>query len=401
MKKKIVIALLLVSAANCMQSQIQIFGLMRNGSTQGIQLANINPSTGSVTTVSSNVFSNSFIGNAGSAVDPVLKRYYIQSAGKFFGIDLFSGNTVSSPSLTMPFTGYFDMMVYNCHDSTVYGVLRNASTQGIQLAKIDPITGSVSAVSSNAFANGFVWNGWSTIDRANNTYYIQSNGKLWGIDLTSGNTLSSPTVTAAITGYFDMMVFNNSNGTLYGLLRNASTQGLQLATINPATGSVTTISTNTFSSSYVVNGAATIDPINQIYYIQSGGKLWGLDLVSGNPISQPAVSTPSAGYFDMMQINIDCFGAIFGLTTGLSQIDPENSTELYPNPSDGNFNFIIDRDLTNGELSVYNSLGQIVFKQKTYQGNNKVSMDKFPAGIYNYVISEDKTPVKNGRVVIE
>ena len=400
MKKVFHLLICLIGLSNYTFSQIQIFGVTRNSTTQAIQLSTINPFTGSVTNVSANIFSSTYVGNGGTTIDPISKKYYIQSSGKIWEIDLATGNTISSPTVTTPFPGYFDMMVFNCTDSTIYGLMRNSSTQGIQLSKNNPTTGSVTNISGNVFSTTYVWNGWSTINRLNKIYYVQSNNKLWGISLVTGNTISSPTIVTPFPAYFDMMIYNNNDATLYGLIRNSTNQNLQLAKANPITGSVTPISTNTFSATYVLNAGATIDPVNKIYYIQSGNKLWGIDLITGNPISSTLVITPFPAYFDMMQVNINnCDG---NFTTQISNFSKQiNNFELYPNPNNGTFKLQIDGEINNGEIILINSLGQKVHEQKIIQGSNEIKTNGLATGLYNYILLEDKQKISNGKIILE
>ncbi|MBC7865452.1 MAG: HYR domain-containing protein, partial [Bacteroidia bacterium] len=52
---------------------------------------------------------------------------------------------------------------------------------------------------------------------------------------------------------------------------------------------------------------------------------------------------------------------------------------IYPNPSNGNF---ILESTSNGELEIYNSLGEIVLKQKIQTGKNKLKIETAQNGIY-------------------
>ncbi|MCC6371959.1 MAG: T9SS type A sorting domain-containing protein [Bacteroidia bacterium] len=382
-------------------SQIQTFGVLRTGTTSAIKLATINPVSGNVTAISTVPFSNSFVGNGLSTIDPFNKRYYIQSQGKLYGIDMTNGTTATSPTVTTPTPGYFDMMVFNCSDTTIYGLFRNASTQAIKLAKINPVSGVVTAISVSSFTSSFVWNGWATIDRVNKIYYIQSAGQLWGISLTSGAVISSPTLTFPYSGYFDMMIYNNNNGTLYGLMRTTGTMELRLAKANVSTGVVSTISTNTFANSFVVNAGSAIDPVNGRYYIQSNGKFWGLDLATGTVVTSPSVNVPSGSYFDLMEMNINnCNGSyVEGISTALRNNSAMNETELFPNPAQNTF-VIKKQNSGLAQLILMDIRGQKVLEQQLNNSATEINTRSLPRGIY-FCVLVDGTQTTTHKLILD
>ncbi|MES2679880.1 MAG: T9SS type A sorting domain-containing protein [Bacteroidota bacterium] len=402
--KKIFFLLLVLSPVficTSVYSQIQTFGVLRTTSASAIQLATINPVSGNVTPISVVPFSNTFIGNALATIDPFNKRYYIQSQGKLYGIDMTNGNTASSPFVTTPTQGYFDMMVFNCSDTTIYGLFRNGSTQALQLAKINPTSGVVTAISLTTFTTSFSWNGWATIDRINKIYYVQSAGKLWGISLTTGAVLSSPTLTFPVPGYFDMMIYNNNNSNLYGLVRNPATQDLKLAQVNVISGVVTAISTNTFANSFVVNAGSAIDPVNGVYYIQSGGKFWGLDLATGAVVSSPNINLPSGSFFDLMEMNINnCNGSYEAeLTTGLRNSTLSEDPDIFPNPAQNAF-LIKKQSFGCVNVILMDARGQKVLEQRINTASTEINTSCLQRGIY-FCILVDGTRTITRKLILE
>lgn len=55
---------------------------------------------------------------------------------------------------------------------------------------------------------------------------------------------------------------------------------------------------------------------------------------------------------------------------------------IYPNPSDGKFNFLINNSLTQAEIIVYSATGEQVYKTKVYNDYNLIDMSFLSDGIY-------------------
>jgi len=73
----------------------------------------------------------------------------------------------------------------------------------------------------------------------------------------------------------------------------------------------------------------------------------------------------------------------------------------YPNPNGGNFNINIERELKNGELIIYNMLGQKVYEQPLIYGQNKIYTGNLTKGIYNCVLTEANKRLSTNKLVIE
>jgi hypothetical protein len=78
-----------------------------------------------------------------------------------------------------------------------------------------------------------------------------------------------------------------------------------------------------------------------------------------------------------------------------------NSVLLFPNPNSGEFEIQISMPVNNGEFVVYDVLGKAVFRHIVVQGENKITSKHLSKGIYNYSISDNKTTLGKGKLVVE
>ena len=74
---------------------------------------------------------------------------------------------------------------------------------------------------------------------------------------------------------------------------------------------------------------------------------------------------------------------------------------IYPNPNSGVFNLRIENEIENGEIILFNSVGQQIHEQKIKQGVNTISIGGLAKGFYNYIIKEDKKKLNIGKLTIE
>jgi hypothetical protein len=87
--------------------------------------------------------------------------------------------------------------------------------------------------------------------------------------------------------------------------------------------------------------------------------------------------------------------------TGIKNINKDLTAKLYPNPNNGSFTLQFDNTIENGELILFNSIGQQVHEQKITQGENKINTNALTNGLYHYTILQNKFQVSNGKIAIE
>lgn len=182
-------------------------------------------------------------------------------------------------------------------DSTMYGLSRNST--GVKLARINPTTGIVTDISTSYVSAGFSLSG-SCLNPYNNTFTYFGGTVVNTLDITTGSSIASPSITMPSTAqYFQFPFFNNSDSTIYGLARGniydsttmTNIGSMYLATIDPISGIVNQISSSSIGSGILMNTGYTVDPYMKIYYYADNpNSIKGIDMYTGSIYSNTTIS---------------------------------------------------------------------------------------------------------------
>lgn len=185
--------------------------------------------------------------------------------------------------------------VYDPFDSTITYQQFDSAT--IRLGYLNPTTGFVNNIGATAQSQGVNLTG-AALDPYSNTFNFMGGLNLNTFDLTSGQASSPlPLSNPNGTSYFDNFRFNNSDSSIYGLVRrntynpstNTYTGSILLGKIDNSSGQITEISTSSVANGFALAGSA-IDPYQMVYYFSTGSNLMGLDLYNGTVYSDPNIS---------------------------------------------------------------------------------------------------------------
>jgi hypothetical protein len=102
----------------------------------------------------------------------------------------------------------------------------------------------------------------------------------------------------------------------------------------------------------------------------------------------------------LSQADINALYAESCNSTSVSEFSSDSDAEVFPNPSAGIFTIKINKPIENGELILFNSLGQKVYEQKISQLSNDIDITHLSPGLYNYSIIGNRTTAK-GKVMIQ
>ncbi|MGZ3883056.1 MAG: T9SS type A sorting domain-containing protein [Bacteroidia bacterium] len=99
--------------------------------------------------------------------------------------------------------------------------------------------------------------------------------------------------------------------------------------------------------------------------------------------------------------NTYTFTQIVSTCTTIDELATSSRFKLYPNPSNGEFILNLNSETGKAELSIENTMGQILRSQIVTLGENKVNIKNLYTGIYYYSIIENKRVIGNGKLLIE
>lgn len=126
--------------------------------------------------------------------------------------------------------------------------------------------------------------------------------------------------------FFVGISFSQSND-LYGISRNSNPNVTHLATVNAVNGIINDISETSYAEG-VANFSFTVDPILGVYYFSDIDTFIGLDMNTGELVSQNAIVTTEESIFQNFMYN-EMTQEIIGIERGgydsgvyLSKIDP-------------------------------------------------------------------------------
>ena len=366
-----------------------------------------------VTTIGNTQYTQS-INLTGAALNPYNNTYIFQTGNSISSFDINTGLITNQvPVINPNGSPYFNNFRFNNADSAIYGLsygtyfdtASNAFQQGVFLATIDQQTGVISKLSSTAVAPGFALLG-SAIDPYQMLFYFSTGNNLLAIDMYTGAVYNNVALTITDGFSFGNFTYSCVDTAIYGLVRQnyfsnvpdpfnpggtmqvLDSSTLKLGRVNPSTGVVTNISTHSIGiNAYSINGGASIDPTNMIYYFSYGSGIAGISMITGQIVSTPNYNFVNGDYFDLMRSFENCYNATRirqnpTLTTIKNTIS-KNEYIIYPNPNNGSFQ--IQNLEENDTVTIYDLFGNIVFTQKVKAKNICCTLDK--AGVYYLRIS--------------
>jgi sugar lactone lactonase YvrE len=88
--------------------------------------------------------------------------------------------------------------------------------------------------------------------------------------------------------------------------------------------------------------------------------------------------------------------------TGMNaNTDKTSSFSIFPNPNNGIFSLKVENEIKNGEIVLINSLGQEVYRQRIFYGENTILTYELAQGLYTYIILQNKEQLQKSKLTIE
>lgn len=384
-----------------------IYGLYRQMTPPNVAFVSLDPVTGLVTPIG-NASLSTTINTTGVSLNPYELSYSYQDEDSWLSISLLDGSILSDVTVTLPNTnGDFNNFRFNTADSTMYGlysqVIYNPTTGtysgDMRLATCDLSTGAVSLVSPSSIATSYTMAG-AVINPHLMVYYFITQGNLRGLDLYNGTIFSDPQITIPSGGNsFDNFAYSCADTTMYGLIMQNGVKCL--GKIDVTTGVVTPLPTLLNLDNYVMN-AATIDPVNGIYYFETslaaGITLLGLSLVDGSIVS--SVTIPNGYYFDMFRSQSDCFeAAAYRPNPAASSLNiSELALQMGPIPCAEELR--LDALETIDRIDIQDATGKTIQTLFPNSSSVKISTATLSSGFYQLQISSKQNQTSK-RIIVQ
>lgn len=378
-----------------------MYGLHRTLNPPSVAFVEMDPVNGILTPIGTTVLSNT-INTTGVALNPYNLSYSYQDEDTWLSLSLQNGTVLSDVVVNLPSaSGDFNNFRFNTADSVMYGlysqVVYNQTTGtysgDMRLGSCDLSTGLVTLISPTSIATSYTMAG-AVINPHLMVYYFITEGKMRGLDIYNGTIYSDPTITIPSGGNsFDNFAYNCADTTMYGLIMQNGVKCL--GKIDASTGVVTPLATQLNLPNYIMN-AASIDPINGIYYFETmlsnGVNLVGLSLLDGSIVS--TVVLPNGSYFDMFRIDSDCYEAFPTRVNPAAQLEhfDDTSIQISPNPADAFLQISSKAPIQHWQL--YDACGASVELGLNQMQTNIIHLEKLIPGIYFIEITSNQVTTR-------
>jgi hypothetical protein len=134
----------------------------------------------------------------------------------------------------------------------------------------------------------------------------------------------------------------------------------------------------------------------------AGTYTWNTTATTSSIVVSPTTTTSCTVYGSNPQ---GCGSAIFtqsvSLCAGLTEYSIDHQIKIYPNPSKGIFKIELVEKIENLEIVIYNSIGELVYKQVIKEGLNTIDVSKFSPGYYQGIITEKGKQVYREKLIVE
>lgn len=277
---------------------------------------------------------------------------------------------------------------------------------------------------SNVYAVGY-FNGKSDFDPGTGSFNVNSQGDMDGFLLKLdplGNFVWAKTISGTaddLIGSID--VDGNANIYTTGFFQNT-------CDFNPDTNSVTSITSNGRKDAFIFKWGQCLHTPTPIDITSSQNKNicsatsaslsagssnsigWYASATASNFISTGisyVTPTLSTGNYTYYIADLTCGSAKVAITvsvndcTGITELEDQlSSASLYPVPThDGFITLSITSLDKNTSVAIYNSLGELIFRQTILSESTPLDLSEKPSGIYFVRISKNNNALKTVKVI--
>jgi hypothetical protein len=223
---------------------------------------------------------------AGTPITDVTPRLYT--------VNTTNGSVLSDPNIAAGTS--FLGLEYDAAEGTLYA-LRSPGTASKQLVTVDPSTGVETAVSAFLATSIGMPSGATALDAAGNRFFFVGTQnaevvpRLFVVDTASGALLASQVIGGpSVTG----LEYDADDNILYGLAIGLGS-GMQVVTLNPATGAMAAVSASIDPPLGMGSGITGFDTAGDRFFFvatpssQTDSRLYAVDTNSGAVVTSPTI----------------------------------------------------------------------------------------------------------------
>ncbi|MCU0434166.1 MAG: T9SS type A sorting domain-containing protein [Bacteroidia bacterium] len=385
MKNFFTLLLLLCASVSLAQSPTVLYGLTQSPGN-GFYLASLDPATGLVSEISTVPIATTVVA-CYATLDPVNDIFYFFAPDSLVGVNTNTGVVTSRVPAILPQGFYFEMPLYNCRDSSIYGIYRDAvsATSVMLLAKMNPLTGVITVISPSTLDSGFVASTKGSIDPDAGIYHFEGISGFKGVSLQTGQIVYNTAPTFTGPGqYFTLSAWDCDDSIMFGMTQTPG--ALYPATMNMQTGVVTNLTAQGVPTSGYYMCTAEINSSPGLFHYSDVNGFMTINITTGNVIGNvPLTFSPQYGslYFDWIaRDNCKCFLSPIGIEETASQL----VVSISPNPAQagGPIQLIFPVQDEPVELRIFDLTGKLVFTEALAAGatNHVISETTLTPGMY-------------------
>lgn len=307
------VLVLVAIAMVAVPAQATLFGL-RNPGDGGRQLVSIDPPTGAITPISASISPPLPSAQGVNALDFDGNRFFFvafangEADSRIFTVDTVTGALLGDPVIAGSATAPIMALEWDAAEGVLYA-LRNPGDAGRQIATLDPVTGAITGIGPSIDPPLATPSGVTALDAdANRFYFIglltgETDFRIYTVDTATGAALSNPVIPGSGTAFLLHLAWDNGEGTLYAL-RNPGDGGRQLATVDPATGTITGIGASISPPLPSGSGNGALDEEGNRFFFHAfpntssfDGNLYTVDTATGAVLTSPVLAGSSTAFF--------------------------------------------------------------------------------------------------------
>lgn len=224
------------------------------------------------------------------------------------------------------------------------------------------------------------------------------------------NSTPNYTLAAASQGYYNWLsdpgtpAAVNQNTATFGASTGGDCYAIILAGMYYRTSCLTCTLAPNIPSVSVVTSSNPICSGSQSATLTASGSnsyTWNTNSTASSIVVSPTVNTN----YTVWSTNANGCGSAsitqsVSICNGIIEQTRSSNVLIYPNPSTGIFKIQMSNKIDNGEVNIYNSIGQLILNEKIKE-NQEIDLSKFSKGYYIFVIRSEGKQIHSEKIIIQ